>query len=320
VMALLKRYFWVIPLVVVLLCAVLAAKATNHVIEAQFLLGDSQKKAAKLRPRKPTETKTTASKDADGVVGRNIFCSACEPVKPVEVSTAPAPANPDGTPPLTSLPLALLATGVASDQTQSVATVINTASSRSGLYSVNEFIPEAGKIVAISGRYIDFENSSSKRVERLELLGLNTGPRPPDPVAAPVAAPTTAAGPENPEAAFMAEVQKGVKKIDDTHYEIDRGLVDKVLADPTTVARSARIVPSIKDGKANGFKLYAIRPNSAFAQIGMQNGDTIQAVNGFEMSSPDKALEVYTKVKSATSLSIQVLRRGQSVTMDYTIR
>ena len=45
--------------------------------------------------------------------------------------------------------------------------------------------------------------------------------------------------------------------------------------------------------------MYAIRPNSLFGKIGLQNGDTIKSINGIDMSSPDKALEVYTKVRVA---------------------
>jgi general secretion pathway protein C len=66
--------------------------------------------------------------------------------------------------------------------------------------------------------------------------------------------------------------------------------------------------------------MYAIRPNSVFAKIGMQNGDTISSINGFDMTSPDKALEVYTKVRSASNLSVSLVRRGQPVSMEYAIK
>ena len=184
-----------------------------------------------------------------------------------------------------------------------------------GSYWLGEDIPDAGRIVNIEPRWVDFENrTAGNRVERVDLLG-----------AVPPAQPAAAATPGKPAATgaegdFIAAVDKGVKKIDDTHYEIDRALVDMVLGDPNLVARGARIVPSIKDGKANGFKVYAIRPNSAFAKIGLQNGDTLHSVNGFEMTSPDKALEVYTKVKSANNLTISMTRRGQVQTMEYTIK
>ncbi|MBA3452457.1 MAG: general secretion pathway protein GspC, partial [Deltaproteobacteria bacterium] len=40
----------------------------------------------------------------------------------------------------------------------------------------------------------------------------------------------------------------------------------------------------------------------------------------FELTSADKALEVYTKLREATSLEMEVTRRGKPVTLKYTIR
>jgi general secretion pathway protein C len=83
---------------------------------------------------------------------------------------------------------------------------------------------------------------------------------------------------------------------------------------------SVRVVPSVKDGRPNGFKLYAIRPGSLFALNGLENGDTVRSINGMDMSSPDRALEVYTKLRNASHLSVQVERRGSALGLDYTIR
>ena len=80
------------------------------------------------------------------------------------------------------------------------------------------------------------------------------------------------------------------------------------------------MVPSVKNGKANGFKLYAIRPSSVYSKLGLSNGDTIHAINGFELTSMDKALEVYTKVKEVNNLTVSVTRRGKPTTLNYSIR
>jgi hypothetical protein len=112
----------------------------------------------------------------------------------------------------------------------------------------------------------------------------------------------------------------GIRRISDTHVEITRGLVDAVLANPMAVAKGMRVVPSVKEGKPNGFKLYAIRPSSIYAKIGLSNGDTLKAVNGFELTSADKALEVYTKIREATSLELRLERRGKPVTLRITIK
>ena len=52
----------------------------------------------------------------------------------------------------------------------------------------------------------------------------------------------------------------------------------------------------------------------------MQNGDIISSINGMEITSPEKALEVYSKLKSASHLSLGMERNGQKVTKDYSIR
>ena len=115
------------------------------------------------------------------------------------------------------------------------------------------------------------------------------------------------------------DVEKGVRCTGNA-CEVDKSLIDKVLANTTALATSARFVPSIKDGKPNGFKLYAIRPGSMFAKIGMQNADLIKAINGLDMSTPDKALEAYTKLKSASHLTVMLERRNENITLDYQIR
>lgn len=81
----------------------------------------------------------------------------------------------------------------------------------------------------------------------------------------------------------------------------------------------ARIVPSFKNGEANGFKLFAIRPNSLYSKLGIQNGDIIHKINGFAINSPDKALEIYQKLKSARSIDIELTRRGKSKKLNYGI-
>ena len=110
-----------------------------------------------------------------------------------------------------------------------------------------------------------------------------------------------------------------IEKVDDSHYKIPRKVVDAVLANPMSIAKGARVVPAIKNGQPDGFKLYAIRPSSVYAKLGLANGDTIHAVNGFELTSPDKALEVYTKLRDATELEFEITRRGQPVSITYEI-
>jgi len=306
---LIKRYFWVLGGIVVVLCAVFAAKATSHVVEAKFL-GDPEHapKVTPIAPRAETPV-AVRSKDGGQLAGRNMFCSDCTPA--VDVAKVSDPSSIA----ITSLPLALLATNIGPRIEESYATIVNSENQKQGAYAVGDQVPGAtGKLKSIHFKYIDFEHNG--RTERLVLLGA-TPPVSTAPVA--VAETPTLPSDENKDD-MQAAVDTGIKKIDDSNYEIEKSLVEKVLLNPMAVAKGARVVPSMKNGKPDGFKLYAIRPSSAFAKLGLANGDTLQSINGFELTSADKALEVYTKLRDATSLEVEVTRRGKPVTLKYSIR
>jgi general secretion pathway protein C len=315
-----KKYFWMIGVIAVVLCSALAASAVGHVIEATAL-ADSDKPARRPAARPaftpPIEPDHGPGKSGTALAERNIFCSDCLPPAPATPDVAAAPSDPNN-PPITSLPLRLLATNVASHEEGSFATILNTSNEKQGAYWIGSEIPGAGPVTRILGKYVDFENTTTNRVERISLL---SGEIPPPAVAAvPTPMPETEMDPRAARDELMAAVDSGVRKLDDSTFEVDRALVDKVLANPTAVARGARIVPSVKNGQPNGFKLYAIRPSSVYAKIGLMNGDTLHAVNGFELNSMDKALEVYTKVRESSSLSVSITRRGKPVTLNYTIK
>lgn len=75
------------------------------------------------------------------------------------------------------------------------------------------------------------------------------------------------------------------------------------------VAAQARIVPAFERGVAIGFKLFSIRPGSAWREAGLQNGDVIERVNGLDLNSPEKALVVYSTLRCARRFVVEV-RRG----------
>jgi len=156
--------------------------------------------------------------------------------------------------------------------------------------------------------YIDFENNG--HIERLVLPGAQ----------APTTTTTVAENTPSTGDDIEDMAKGGIKKIDDNNYEIDRNLIAKVLENPMGLAKYARIVPSMKDGKPDGFKMYGIRPNSPVALLGLQNGDTLDAVNGFAMTSANSALDAYMKLRDATTLSLDVTRKGKQMNMKYVIK
>jgi general secretion pathway protein C len=308
-----KRYFWLVNVLAVIACTVFSAKTVNHLVEARFLADPDKAPSPPSRPADEVANATVRIKAGAQLVERNMFCSDCKPAL-ASVATEGTVMSADGVP-ITSLPLRLVATNVSTAAIDSFATIENTSSAKRGSYKIGGRIPDAGEVKHIRGKYVDFENSSSHRLERI-LLTL--GPEPPTQPAAYVPPQPAANVPPIDEVSQM--IESGVKQVSDTNFDIDRRLVEKVLENPAVVAQGARIVPSIRNGKPNGFKLYAIRPGSIYAKIGLVNGDTIHSINGFELTTMDKALEVYTKVRDANNLTVEAERRGKPVTFNYSFK
>lgn len=302
---LLGKYLGAVDLAVIALCAIFGARATATAIESSFVGGiPSAKHAAR-----PVASASPAvyTKQVEEILRRNIFCSTCPPILPVP-ATPGAPVVPELQ--RTSLPLKLLAVMFApppADPRWSMAIIRDNDAKTAGPYTIGSTLRETTVSEIDEVRvYLDFGGG---RIEYLELLDRQQ-PAPGTPAAAPTA-------PSDP---FAAELDKGIRKTGANSYEVQHSTLDALLGNMGALSRAARIVPEMRDGKSIGFRLFSIKPDGPFGKIGLQNGDVISAINGLEMNSPDKALEVYTKLKTANHLSVGLERNGQKITEDYNIR
>jgi general secretion pathway protein C len=116
------------------------------------------------------------------------------------------------------------------------------------------------------------------------------------------------------------EVARGIKCGAPGNCVIRRALVDRMLADTETLAAAARIEPSSTDGKSDGFTFSAVRPRSWLDRLGVRDGDTLTAVNGYELTSPAAALIAYTQLRNATHFAVRIVRHGEPLTLTYEIR
>lgn len=145
--------------------------------------------------------------------------------------------------------------------------------------------------------------------------------------AAASATPTTGPTQETPKkggstsGAVPKEIADKIEKVSATEMNVDRSVVDYVLENQAEMMKTARIVPEKgADGKAVGIRLFGIRPDTMLGTLGLQNGDRIETINGFNMSSPEEALNAYARLRTANKLSVKVTRRGQPTTIDLNIK
>ena len=317
-----RKYGWTANLAFVFAAAWLTAKTVNTLV------------GVAIRPRPSTDVAVPAAPPPRPTLPTALDVNALyrligqEPPKaPEEVvdNTPVAPQNcedPRASPAKSDLRMQLVATVIADRSRFSLATLtdLNTKETHVlgvgdqlgslrliGIERVRDDRDATGngfRVVAVicSGgtkEYLDFEPGAGEVG-----AGPNIG-------MAPLPGPPRSPGP--------GKGTEGVRQLGDNKYEIDRGTLDSTLGDLNKIATQARIVPSFKNGVANGFKLFSIQPGSLYASIGVENGDVIQRINGYEINSPDRALELFQKLRESSHVTIELERGGQPVRKEYNI-
>jgi hypothetical protein len=115
----------------------------------------------------------------------------------------------------------------------------------------------------------------------------------------------------------------GIDKTGEREWTIDRAAAAAWLAKPACLGRQARIVPGIRDGKPEGFKLYAIRRGSLWHALGIKNGDTLLRVAGTPLTTPEQALQIYAELKQDEKrkrVTVELRRRGETRSHVYLLR
>jgi general secretion pathway protein C len=101
---------------------------------------------------------------------------------------------------------------------------------------------------------------------------------------------------------------------------LNRGIIDSAMQDVSKLMTEITITPHMEDGQSSGLAISNIRPNSIFRRMGLRNGDILVGVDGQEIRSVDDAMRFYESLKSSSELKVQINRRGQERTIDYSIR
>lgn len=215
---------------------------------------------------------------------------------PILNTTASAQATPATAP----ADLMLLGTAVGSFR-ETFALVRHMTKQEERVFRLGDMVFDAGRLVEV-GREKAFIVINNKKVELLT-------PMAPPPSLSSAPAPQVATG----NVAAVAHQGAG-------SYIIDQRALNAALDNPAQAMTDARLLPSQKDGKVEGFRASEVKPNGVFAMIGIKNGDVLLRLNDFPMDSPDKALQSFISLKGQNRLKLDLIRDGQPATFNYDIR
>ena len=323
-----KKYFYVVVLVLVAIASYFQASGISSLIAAQLAPGSGPT----FKPMVETKVGGFERLSAETLQRRNPFDSVTGSVFP-EDNPEPEPVKEEGPrfdDPLT-VPICeginVLILTESEDPLWSFAAITGPGENAPHLRRVGDAV--GTKKVA----YIGFNPMTATPTVWLEddalcQATLFGGEPPAAPAPAPAAQEAEAEEEEEDKSSGRKSrapvldpaIKSKIKQISETEFEIDRTAVDKILEDQSSLMRSARIVPEQKDGKTIGIRLFGVRPETLLGTLGLKNGDRLESINGFDMGSPEKALEAYARLRTADSLKIKLNRRGQDTTLDFKIK
>ena len=321
---LLKKYFLGVVLSFVALAAYFQAAGVTQLVGAAF-----SRPASSGVPSRAVALPIQATRDrptADPILNRNPFDSVTGPLigEHIKIPIPEKSLGVDNSDPLAApacdSPTVFIVTE-SDDPLWSVAALQAPGDPRPRMHRVGDDV--GGKKVEFIG-FNPRENtpavwlSSGGTLCQAMLFKVQpTLPAAPAPAAAaPVVAPPVSNGPSP----VPADIASKIQKVSDTEFNIDRSVVDKILENQAELMKSARIVPESKDGKVVGIRLFGIRPETLLGTLGLQNGDRLESINGFNMGSPEKALEAYARLRTASQLDVTVNRRGATVSIVHHIK
>ncbi|MFT3692836.1 MAG: hypothetical protein QM831_06830 [Kofleriaceae bacterium] len=233
---------------------------------------------------------TTSKGNGEGLVARNMFCSTC------------APAKPDSAGPMDSFtPNAMLIATSIGDEPS--ATVRVPVSEVQGSYGEGDTIVGIGKVTRIGWRSIDIVDEAG-RIGHLNLLDQQ--------LAAVAPAATGAPAKDDPFAGR-------IRKIDAHTFEVDRDLVKDLVSGAAKPGQMQMMpLPNPNGSGIVGLKLRGVRGSSIGAQLGLQNGDTLQAINNQKIENLNQLLDIYSRIDTINNVELAGTRGDKP--LDITLR
>jgi len=187
---------------------------------------------------------------------------------------------------------------------ESFALIQKVSSKEERVFRMGDTVYNTGPLVTVKKEYVEVLTGTAKT----KIM---------TPTAAATATPATAATPAAggaPDSNSLA-AQTGAGS-----YVIDQRALNAALDNIGQAMTDARLLPSMKDGKVEGFRASEIKPKGIFGTIGLKNGDVLLRMNDFPIDSPEKAMQSFASLKGQSRIRLDLIRDGQPVTFNYDIR
>jgi len=249
----------------------------------------------------------------ESILLRNIFCPTCLlPILPLGEDEPVAPPELGGGKVVRSqLPLKLVGTMEAEPPNLSYATVYEADKGVIGLFAEGEIIRDNVAVERVVAGILYIRHGSQR-----EYVPFGEAQRPPK--SAPAAKPSPEK--KEPKRHHIPGATESIECSNESHCVVDKAFAESLLADPAKLVGQARFVAKKAPDGRPGYALYGVRKGSLPQLLGVKNGDIVVSVNGADLGSMDQTIKLYGKLRHATRLEVEYVRKGKPGTREIELR
>jgi general secretion pathway protein C len=284
--------------VLFVVACLLAADTANAVFAAIVLPPSAQDPESKA-----VEGVTSPTwQDRQDILDRNVFASSTLAPPP---TGAVEPENLEAT----QLPLTLLGTAASPDPRFAWAAIQERGTRSSLIVGVGGSIQEKATVVRIERQRVVLLEDGVHRELAFEETDMT-------PKLAMPALPPGAPGARRAAMARAAERrQTRLQRLSDNSFEMPQEDVQAAVNNPAELLSQARILPKYEEGQMRGVQISQIKPGSLYEQMGLQEGDLVNVIDGTAIESPQQTAEFFQKFASGAPVTVSGIRSdGQPFT------
>jgi general secretion pathway protein C len=300
-----RRHFWVVLLVLLSSAAYFDADGIMHVVEAAIGADAKQLAMRTLMVRVPLAPASASphAVSAAAILSRNPFDSVTGPFRldAEQPSERPEETDPFKVPECEGVRVSIIA---AFDESAWSFAALGAQAAGGKSFLRRRGGELAAKRVAFIGSDRVWLSSGPQLCQSRMFQPPSAAPAP-TPVSAAPAAPV----------GLDPAIATGIRQKSATEFEVDRGVVDRILEHQAELMSIARVTPD-----AAGIRVSGVRADSLLGALGIQNGDRLEKINGFDLTNVEKSLEAYARLRTANHLTVSLTRNGRETNLDYDIK
>ena len=207
-------------------------------------------------------------------------------------------------PVLSSLPFKLRGTIIHANPHRSVASITAGSNPSALSYQTGDIIEKQAQVREIQRAKVFFLNQNNNQIEYIEI--------PKDQKALNIFW---------PEDKLPKKQESRLIEREGNHFRVKRSDINEYLQKLPEILKQARVVPHHSpEGQIKGFRFASIKKGSVFeTELGFKKGDIIKEVDGEAVTTPEKALELFDRLKGSGGFKILVEKDGKDMYYEYNV-